>query len=140
MSLGIYLERTVHKSYDNKKTFIEEKEELYSDNITHNLSIMAKKADLYSVLWKPYELNPNYNIGEKDYKAQYKFEEENIVLAKELITTLEAGINLLESKPEYFKKFNPDNNWGNYKNLLNFSKSYLKACKQYPKAIVITSR
>lgn len=98
----------------------EESEEVYSANITHNLNTMAEQAALYKPLWYPDELKVKY--------------------AKELIEPLTNGLKKLKANPEHFKTFNPDNGWGNYEGLVNFTEKYLNACIEYPDAEVSFSR
>lgn len=50
MSLDVYLTRKKWVSFDEGKTFTEEMEDLYCDNITHNLNTMAEKAGIYEAL------------------------------------------------------------------------------------------
>lgn len=96
-------------------------DEVYTANITHNLAKMAGHVEcLYQALWRPEDLN--------------------IKNAKELIPHLEDGLRLLNNDPDKYKKFNPVNGWGNYERLVSFIKSYLRACRNYPKAEVWVSR
>lgn len=83
--------------------------EVYADNITHNLNKMAEECGLYEPLWRP-----------------------SVSKAKELITKLEKGIKKLKENPDKFKKFNPENGWGNYEGLLRFAENYLQACINNP--------
>jgi hypothetical protein len=94
--------------------------EVYSANITHNLNSMAREAGIYEQLWRPDE------IGAKK--------------ASQLIEPLRAGLSLLKSDPERFKKFNPSNGWGTYEGLVTFTENYLKACEEWPDAEVYASR
>lgn len=94
--------------------------ELYSANITHNLNKMATEAGIYQHLWRPEELG--------------------ITTARELIKPLTDGIELLESDPERFKRFDSLNGWGLYENFVPFVRGYLDACKDYPDADVYASR
>lgn len=94
--------------------------DIYSDNITHNLSTMAREADLYECLWRPEELG--------------------ITHAYQMIPRLEAGLALLRSDPERFEKFNPENGWGNYVGLVCFVRDLLEACKENPDAEVSACR
>ena len=94
--------------------------EVYAANITHNLTIMAKDAGIYKHLWHP--------------------EEVGISRASELIEPLVTGLKLLENDPERFKRFNPENRWGNYEYLVEFVKNYLQACVENPNAQIETSR
>lgn len=93
---------------------------VYSANITHNLNTMAGEAGIYKHLWRPDEIG--------------------ITKAAELIEPLRAGLALLKSDPARFKKFNPENGWGNYEGLVAFVEKYLAACEEYPAADVSVSR
>ncbi len=97
-----------------------ETNEVYEANITHNLVPMAKEAGLYEYTWKPDEIN--------------------IRKATELINPLREGLHALKSDPEYFKTFNPSNDWGDYETLVKFVEDYLNACYKYPDAEVSVSR
>ena len=96
--------------------YLEVRTEVFTDNVTHNLNEMATEACLYSVLWRPEELD--------------------IEFANELITPLQKGLDLLLANPEQFKKFNPVNGWGDYEGLVEFVRNYLDACRQFPNANV----
>lgn len=95
-------------------------DEVYSRNITHNLNEMAVEAGIYEPLWRPDQIG--------------------IKTAKDLIEPLRKGLALLRSDPERFKKFNPENGWGNYEGLVDFVQEYLKACEENPDAEVSVSR
>lgn len=98
----------------------EETDEVYSDNITHNLNIMAREAGIYKHLWRPDEIG--------------------VTQAEQLIEPLMAGLNTLRSDPDKFKAFNPDNGWGDYDGLCSFVEGYLVACQLHPAATVEVSR
>lgn len=89
---------------------------VYQANITHNLNAMAEEAGIYKHLWRPDELG--------------------IKKAAELIEPLRAGLALLKSDPERFKKFDAANGWGRYENLVLWVESYLSACEENPDAEV----
>lgn len=93
---------------------------VFSDNITHNLGGMADEAGIYKALWRPEEID--------------------ISNAYQLIQPLTDGLTLLKSDPDRFRVHNPENGWGSYESLVQFVENYLKACKQYPTAIVSVSR
>ena len=97
-----------------------ESSEVYSANITHNLTKMAGEAGIYEHLWRPEEIN--------------------ISKASELINPLSEGLKLLKSDPERFKKFNPENGWGTFEGLVKFVESYLNACIEYPESEIYVSR
>jgi len=94
--------------------------EVYTSNITHNLSLMADEAGIYKHLWRPEEIG--------------------ITKAEQLVQPLEEGLKLLKSDPERFRKFNAPNGWGVYENFVEFVEGYLAACKEYPDATVEVSR
>ena len=138
MSLDIYLYKKKYVSYD-KVEFIEEDEEVFHTQITHNLGKMASAAGIYEALWRPYQLKDDYPILSTS-KEEYQFEEDNPVYAKDIISTLEIGLEDLKEKPEYFKTFNPVNGWGIYDILVEVVGEYLEACKKHPDTIVKTDR
>lgn len=107
MSLDVYLQKMVMS-------------DVYSDNITHNLSKMAQEAGLYDALWRP--------------------EENGITHAYQLIPILEEGLAKLRADPQHFEQFNPENGWGNYVGLVTFVRDYLDACKEHPGAQVRSCR
>lgn len=95
---------------------------LFSRNITHNLNVMAKEVGegFYRVLWRPEELG---------------FE-----TASQLQDPIYHGLTLLKSDRNRFARFNPDNGWGDYDDLVEFAERYLMACRKYPDAKVSVSR
>jgi hypothetical protein len=94
--------------------------EVYSANITHNLSKMADAAGIYECLWRP--------------------EEVGITKASQLIEPLTKGLEFLKSDPDRFEKFNSPNGWGLYNNFVPWVERYLEACTEYPDAKVSVSR
>lgn len=93
---------------------------IYDRNITHNLNKMADEAGIYKHLWRPEEIG--------------------ITKAAQLVEPLREGLSLLLSDPERFKKFDPENKWGDYGGLVNFVREYLAACEENPNASVRVSR
>ncbi len=89
---------------------------VFHANITHNLNTMAEAAGIYKALWRP--------------------EEVNIETAEQLIAPLRTGLAWLQTEPEHFKQFNPQNGWGDYNGLVEFIADYLRACTRYPAAKV----
>jgi hypothetical protein len=112
MSLDVYL-------LDPSATY--ETEPLYRENITHNLSKMADKADVGKAVWNPEELN--------------------ITFAKELIPYIEKGLKILMSDSKHYKQlFNLENECGNYDVFVRFLEIYLIALKKYPEAKIKVQR
>lgn len=93
---------------------------IYDRNITHNLNKMAEAAGIYKHLWRPEEIE--------------------ITKAAQLIEPLREGLALLLSDQERFKKFDPENKWGDYDGLVDFVREYLAACEENPNASVRVSR
>lgn len=94
--------------------------EIYSGNITHNLTKMADEAGIYKHLWRPEELG--------------------IKTAEELIEPLREGLARLLESPEHFRQFNPPNKWGDYDAFVRFVDNYLSACEANPDATISVSR
>ena len=96
-----------------------ETEILYQANITHNMGVMAERASIYKTLWRPEEIG--------------------ITKAYQLVKPLQDGIGLMKSDPDYFKKFNPSNDWGSYDIFIRWIEQYCEACKRHPDADVSVS-
>lgn len=93
---------------------------VYDANITHNLNRMADAAGIYRHLWRPDEVGATH--------------------ARDLIEPLEAGLELLRADPERFRALNPENGWGDYEGLVEFTAQYLAACREHPDAEVNACR
>lgn len=98
----------------------DESGEVFSANITHNLTEMAREAGLYYYLWRP--------------------SEKEVFAAHQLVEPLRAGLALLEAEPQRFEQFNPANGWGSYGTLVEFVRGYLAACERWPSASVTVWR
>ena len=102
--------------------------EVYTGNITHNLGEMAKAVPvgngltLYAVLWRPDEIDPPLTLG------------------KELTVHLSIGLNVLLDNREYYIKYTPENGWGDYDGLVDFTRNYLMASIQHPDSTIVVSR
>lgn len=107
MSLDVYLTGAIGK-------------EIYSANITHNLTRMAEAAGIYDALWRPDEIGINK--------------------ASQLVEPLRLGLERLEADPAKFETYNAQNGWGLYKNFVPFVRNYLEACENSPDANVCVSR
>jgi len=113
MSLDVYL-------LDKHCSHCDRGDEIYEDNITHNLGKMAAEAGLYKALWRP--------------------DENGITTAQQVADAIEPGLADLKARPEHYEQFNPENGWGTYGTLVRFTQDYLKVCREYPEAIVKVSR
>ena len=120
MSLDVYLLRNRLISYDDAKSWIDDVERVYWDNITHNLGEMAEAAGIYEALWRPEEIG--------------------CVYAFDIIAILEVGLADMKARPEYYEQFNSSNGWGMYEHFVPFVENYLNACKEFPTAKIEVSR
>ena len=94
--------------------------EVFSKNITHNLTGMANAAGIYKALWRP--------------------DENGFTVAKEIIEILEEGLEKLKADPKTFKAYNSSNGWGVYEHFVPFVEAVLDACREYPNAEIEVSR
>lgn len=100
---------------------------VYSRNITHNLGAMAGAVvlsngmTLYQVLWRPDE-------------------QQGLKFARDIVDLLDEGLIILQSDPEKYQQFNPENGWGSYKGLCDFVDNYCQACWDNPDAELRVSR
>lgn len=94
--------------------------EVFTRNITHNLTKMADAAGIYEYLWQP--------------------EEKGVYIASQLVEPLTKGLDKLLSDPDYFKTLNPQNGWGSYDGLVSFVDDYILHCKKHPNATVSVCR
>jgi len=113
MSLDIYLFSTKMIVSNSGNKIFYSCRKIKEFNITHNLTEMAAYAELYECIWSPKE----------------KF-------TGQIIKSLENGYNKLISNPEFFKQFNPKNDWGSYDILVTFVREYLNFCKKSPNLII----
>lgn len=112
--------REMFPDWDIEETeydFDSESNILWHDNITHNLTSMAKavkvspKYSLYSLLWRPEETG----LLDKDNHPNSKY-----------INLLSKGFDKLLHDPT-LSVYNPENGWGDYNLLVKFTNSYLDA-------------
>lgn len=116
MSLDVWLYRTLVV----KATKAEFTQTIYEGNITHNLNEMAIALDCYYACWRPEEIG--------------------ITTAEQVIPFLKIAIARLNSDPDLYKKYEPENGWGTVNDLKRFLTSYLQACESWPYAEVGVSR
>lgn len=114
MGLSVYLYRTLNCPHCGGSLRTEE--EVFEANITHNLTLMADKADVYYAIWRP--------------------EEKEYVRAGQLIEPLASGLARLKDNPGYFTQFEAKNGWGLYKHFVPWVEAYLEACSANPEAII----
>jgi hypothetical protein len=97
-----------------------ETDAVFTANITHNLSRMARAAGIFQHLWCPEEIG--------------------LARASELIEPLRDALAALQSDPARFAPLNPVNGWGTYDQFVSFVADYLGACERFPDALVEVSR
>jgi hypothetical protein len=119
-------------SYVSNSEDLSEYEVICNNNITHNLSYMAKAVseDFYKALWRPYEL---FDLDEDKWK-------ETPVLASSIVQTVKDGYQELKKSPEKYRPHTPSNGYGTYEGLVNFVWAYFHRLENNPNGIVITSR
>ena len=125
MSLNVYLyerdKETVVCPHCQQSHEISRKGgEVYSANITYNLTRMADEAGIYTCLWRP--------------------EEVPIEKAGDLIEPLRKGLALLEGDPGKYKAFDSPIGWGTYDDFVPLVAGILRACENHPEAEVRVSR
>lgn len=121
---------------------------VFDANITHNLGGMANHAGLYPACWRPDEmlapdLAAQIDALERDKQwndARGLRDQLPTPHARDLIEPLRAGLALLKSDPERFRRYNPSNGWGNYDGFVEWVERYLAACEANPDAEVRVSR
>jgi len=120
MSLDIFFTKPLPESCLSCENCNEVKKSLEQEevnlNVTHNLNKMAMEAGFYEAMWRPKECD--------------------LERAEDVLPHLEKGLAELLSKPEHYKKFNPENGWGTYEGLVDFTERYIQACKSFPKHFV----
>ena len=94
-------------------------EEVFSRNITHNLTKMAAKAGIYDVLWHPERLA--------------------IKQARDCISNLKDGLLYLACNRVECEALNSPNGWGMYEHFVPFVTEVLTGCCDYPEAEVKVS-
>ena len=87
-------------------------EEVFSENITHNLGRMAEAAGFYKYLWRA--------------------SENGICFVSELEPHLRVGLVKLIMEPKKYRKFDSPNGWGTYDNFVPWLIKVVNACEEYP--------
>jgi len=91
-------------------------ESVYEANITHNLTVMAKQAGCYGVLWRPHD--------------------NGIHKASDLAEFIGPALLLMVTNPEFYEKYDSENGWGTYKSFVPWLTDLLIACSRFPDANV----
>tara|TARA_R100000935_G_C2821892_1_gene160208 strand:- start:1110 stop:1430 length:321 start_codon:yes stop_codon:yes gene_type:complete len=99
---------------------IEYGESMWSGNMTHNLNKIAIEAGVYECIWRPDEIGVKY--------------------ARDNISNLRFALGIFYSKYDELKKLNPSNGWGDIDGLIEVTQDFLKACMEYPEAIIYCDR
>ena len=99
---------------------IEHGESMWSANMTHNLNKIAIEAGVYECLWRPDEIGVKY--------------------ARDNISNLRFALGIFHLKYDELKKLNPSNGWGDIDGLIEVTQDFLKACIEYPNAIIECDR
>jgi hypothetical protein len=94
--------------------------EVFTANITHNLTEMASALGIYECLWRATE--------------------NKILRADELIGPLAAALRKLKADPDFFDKFSAQNGWGTTEQFIPWLEKLLAACRENPAASIHISR
>lgn len=96
--------------------------DVHSQNITHNLNRMAEAAGIYQCLWRPEECVPP------------------ITKARELAVLLAPAIADMKARSPHYMRFNAENGWGTFDQLVPWLEKLYAACMEHPDADISVSR
>lgn len=128
-------------------------EEVYSLNITHNLTDMARAAGVYLPMWRglivdertdarayrlAHDEGDEQGISALDVAARR--DGRTVTVAADMIPALSLGVRLLSLYPARFKPLEAKNGWGTWRQFLPAVCELREACVQYPQARVEISR
>lgn len=125
-------EAIVHFPDVDPNTIIEEEietNEFWYGNITHNLTEMAEDCLSFEEEYQHYNL---YDLLWRDTQVPFTGVYLNIYIAH-----LAYCLYVLKNDPDHFKKFNPENGWGTYEQLVNFVEDFIKALINMPEGSTI---
>lgn len=97
--------------------------EFWHGNITHNLAKMARECKI--------ECDPKHeglSLYDLLWRDEYPWEFCHL----EYTQCLMACLVCLTDEPERFKQYNPENGWGDYEQLVEFTKSFIHALVDEP--------
>lgn len=96
---------------------------VYNSDITHNVGLMAEKVSLefYKSIWRPEEL---YNEPK----------------SSDIVKEIEKGLTELVLNKAKYDKYEPENGWGGYKDLVLFVIHYLEKLKEYHNCKIFAER
>jgi len=103
---------------------------IYSDNITHNLGIMARAVTL------DLGMNPDLTL----YDVLWRPDENGFRRALDITDLLDQAVDIMERDCDGLSALNPENGWGDYDGLLRFVRDYLRACEANPQAVIEVCR
>lgn len=90
---------------------------VFDANYTHNVTDMWRLAGVYDAL----------------YNSEGK-------LAGEILNELKAGLHIMVTSPDEFKKLNPDNGWGSYESAVPWLRKVIEACEENPDTVIEISK
>jgi hypothetical protein len=103
---------------------------IYSDNITHNLAVMAGAVALDS------SMNPELTL----YDVLWRPDEHGFRRALDITDLLDQAVDIMERDCDRLSELNPENGWGDYDGLVRFVRDYLRACQTNPQAVIEVCR
>jgi len=103
---------------------------IYSNNITHNLGVMAGAVTLDS------GMNPDLTL----YDVLWRPDENGFRCALDITDLLDQARAIMERDRDGLSALNPANGWGDYDGLVRFVREYLAACEANPQAVIEVCR
>lgn len=131
---------------------------VFSQNVTHNLGKMADAAGIYYALWRPEELmDPalaaridaleNQYFDAQGEATRHYYDEAQVLRqqlptprARDILPLLRQGLAAIRADYPTFIALEPENKWGSMATFLPWIEKYIKACNEYPDALVRVSR
>jgi len=86
-------------------------------DMTHNVSGMWREAGIYEAL----------------YESEGK-------RVKEILPALKIGLGDMLNRPEAYKKYEPSNGWGTYRDAVRFLVDIIQNFGEYPEGVIKVSR
>lgn len=108
-------------------------------SLTHNLTAMASHVSVGSI--KIYSSATSYEDKELSlYDVLWRPEEHYLYYVEDLLPYYEKGLQELLNDPDKYEKYNPENGWGSYDNLVEQLTKLVYVCKINKNASVNADR
>jgi len=86
------------------------------------------------IVW---EKNVTYNLGSMAFSVGWSFRGQANKPVEELVPAAREALDQLESDPESFRHFEPENKWGTVENLIEFFREFITAAVENPQTIML---